>query len=324
MFTRHSIFAAIMFVLASDAIAEVVRSEPLSLSIDGAPVLIEDKVTGDEAIDYVVETTQPGLLSVDLKPSNPATVFNLLAAGNDTAIFVGSTSGTVADVPVESGRTYIIRTFLMRSAARRNERATYSLAVGFGNPDFADGLSGGPDRWRVTDVGSGGSLNVREGPSTRYVSVSKLRRGEVLQNRGCRMSGETRWCDIRAAGSGVTGWVAGRYLIETAPPPAPETAAGGPIGNGGRFDATGTLPCATAAGQPLRECPFGVIREGPGNAGLWVVTGPGEERYILFEEARPVTSDSSDDILVAREADLLVIHLGSERYEIPSAVVNGG
>ena len=90
---------------------------------------------------------------------------------------------------------------------------------------------------------------------------------------------------------GRSGWVAGRYLREAAAPRVAAVPPGGPVGNGVPFDATGTVPCATDAGQPTRPCPFGVIREGPGNAGVWIVLGDGEERQILFESGLPVTTN---------------------------------
>ncbi len=318
------ILGPLIVLIATRALAQDIRSERLTVDAQGAPVIVEGEILGDEIIDYVVKVGQQGILFVDLKTSNAANYFNVLPAGSDEALFVGPSSGTVADVPVEAGGEFVIRTFLMRSAARRDEVATYSLAVGLGAEEFADGLSGGPDYWKVAGVGGGDAPNLREGPSTRYAVTAKLRNGDVLQNRGCRMSGDVRWCNIRATGTGVTGWVAGRYLVETAPPKAPGMPEGGPKGNGFPFDATGSIPCASAAGQPSRQCPFGVIREGPGNAGIWIALGDGAERYILFEGGIPVTTDADQKMSYATDADLFIVRVGEERYEIPDALVSGG
>ncbi len=84
------------------------------------------------------------------------------------------------------------------------------------------------------------------------------------------------------------------------------------------------MPCATAAGQPTRPCPFGVIREGPGNAGVWIVLGDGKERQILFENGVPVATDGPATPDYDKDADLTLVRIGDERYEIPDAVVNGG
>ncbi|MGB5763768.1 MAG: hypothetical protein WBM58_14590 [Sedimenticolaceae bacterium] len=155
--------------------------------------------------------------------------------------------------------------------------------------------------------------------------LNRHRNDDVLQNRGCRLTGRERWCAIRAAHSGVTGWVVGRLLIESATP-APTAPENGPVGNGVPFDATGSVPCAARAraGQPMRQCPFGVVREGPGNAGLWVALDDGSERQILFEGGAPVATNSADTLSFEKAGDLFLVRVRDERYEIPEAVVNGG
>lgn len=97
---------------------------------------------------------------------------------------------------------------------RRGETADYSLGIRLGRPEFADGPSVGPDYWKVS-AGGGFALNLRADPSTRYEAMDKRRKVEVTQSRSCRLSGSERRCAIRAAHSGVTGWVAGRYLVES-------------------------------------------------------------------------------------------------------------
>ncbi len=263
------------------------------------------------------------MLYVDMLSSNPAAYFNITPAGAEAAVFIGSAQGNVAGVPLAGSGEYLIRVYLVRAAARRGETARYSLAVSLGPPDFADGLAGGPDYWQVRGLASGG-LNVRAGPATRYPAVSVLRNGNVLQNRGCRLTGTERWCSIRATGSGVTGWVAGQYLGEAAPPPAPAMPDGGPVGNGTPFDATGYVLCALSAGEPLRQCPFGVIREGPGNAGVWIAPGDGSERHLMFEAGEVVAVSPAAEWSAAQEGDLYRVSVGAERYEIFAAVIFGG
>jgi len=315
---------SILVAVPVDGLAQPIREQRLDITATAAPVLIEDRLIGDAIVDYLVAGQQSQILSVDMLTSNGAAYFNVLPTGSETALFVGSTSGNVADVHLSESGSYTIRVYLMRSAARRNESADYSLAVGLGGPDFADGLAGGPDFWQVTRVGGGDALNVRGGPSTRYAVIGKLRNGDVLQNRGCRLSGSQRWCSIRAVGSGVVGWVAGRYLMESAPPRRPEMPPGGPVGNGTPFDATGTVACALAPSRPMSRCLFGVIRQGPGNAGIWIAVGGGAERYFLFEAGTPVTSNTNGELSFDKLDDLYRIRIGEERYEIPEAVVYGG
>ena len=323
LLTTKIVTLIVLTALATTAFAQGVRQESLDLGELEKLNLMPGTISGREVVDYQVTGERSQILSVDLLTSNPANHFNVLPSGSDDALFIGSTQGTVADVRLPESGAYVVRVYLMRSAARRGETADYSLGISLGGPEFADGLSGGPDYWKVS-AGGGSALNLRAGPSTRYAAIGKLRNGEVLQNRGCRLTGSERWCTIRAAHSGVTGWVAGRYLVESAAPQRPSVAEGGPVGNGVPFDATGFVPCAAHTDQPTRQCPFGVIREGPGNAGIWIALGYGEERQILFEGGTPVATDSPKTLRFEKMGDLFVIRVGDERFEIPDAVVSGG
>jgi hypothetical protein len=138
------------------------------------------------------------------------------------------------------------------------------------------------------------------------------------------MTGPDRWCSVRLDGSGQQGWIAGRFLTEAAAPATAEVPAGGPVGNGVPFDATGEVPCATTAGQPTRPCLFGVVRDGPGNAGVWIALGGGKERAILFEGSVPVSADSPEALSFEKAGDLFTVRVGAERYDIPEAVISGG
>jgi len=320
----HKLSASLLLLtVATTALAQDVRRETLDIDQVNELRILEGAITGREIVDYQVSGERSQILSVDLLTSNPASYFNILRAGSKQAIFIGSTRGTIADVPLPESGAYVIRVYLMRSAARRGETARYSLGISLGRPEFADGLSGGPDYWKVS-AGGGFALNLRAGPSTRYEAIGKLRNGEVLQNRGCRLTGGERWCAIRATHTGVTGWVAGRYLVESAAPQRPAMAEGGPVGNGIPFDATGSVPCAARAVEPMQQCPFGVVREGPGNAGLWLALGDGIERQILFEGGAPVATNSADNMSFEKAGDLFLIRVGDERFEVPEAVVTGG
>ena len=317
--------AALMLLLtvATNALAQQASRETVGIDELNELRIVEDTITGDEIVDYQVSGERSQILSVDLMTSNPANYFNILPAGSNQAIFIGSTQGTVADLRLPESGAYVIRVYLIRSAARRGETADFTLGISLGPPEFADGLSGGPDYWKVS-AGGGYALNLRAGPSTRYQPIGKLRNGEVLENRGCRLTGGERWCAIRATHSGVTGWVAGRFLVESAAPQAPTVPEGGPIGNGVPFNATGFVPCAMRAGQPMRQCPFGVVREGPGNAGLWIVLGDDAERQILFEGGAPVATNSADTLSFEKAGDLFLIRVGDERFEVPDAAITGG
>ena len=315
--------AAFVFALAVASPAQTTRTETVAEGAANAGTIFEGTLKGDDSVDYVVAGAAGQILSVDLSASNASLYFNILPQGSDEALFIGSTSGNVADIPLPAAGNYVVQVYLMRNAARRDEAARYALGIGLAGADFADGLAGGPDWWQVSGVTSG-ALNIRSGPDTRYEVVGKAQNGEVMQNRGCRMTGATRWCSIRVDGSGVQGWAAGSYLTETAAPAVPEMPQGGPVGEGATFDATGFVNCATTADAPMRTCPFGVVRDGPGNAGVWIALGDGQERQILFEGGKPVSANLDAALSVQKSGDLFTISIGDERYQFPEALVNGG
>jgi len=320
---RNILASMLLVSWISIGLAKEENSEFINLGHIQELRLFQGTISGREIVNYQISGEQSQILSVDLLTSNSANYFNIVRVGSNQAIFIGSSKGPVADIPLPQSGTYLIRLYLMRSAARRGEKARYSLGISLGPPEFADGLFGGPDYWRVV-VASGSTLNLRAGPSTRYKAIGKFRNGEILYNRGCRLTGDERWCAIRAAHSGVTGWVAGRYIVESAAPRRPTVFEDGPVGSGVPFDATGLVPCAAHTDQPMHQCPFGVIREGPGNAGIWIALGDGEERQILFEDGIPVATDSAKTLRFEKTGDLFRVNVGDERFEIPYAVVSGG
>jgi len=98
----------------------------------------------------------------------------------------------------------------------------------------------------------------------------------------------------------------------------------------GKFDATGpSLPCATAKGQPMGQCAWGVARAGGGTATVAVTRPDGRKRFLFFVKGKATGADLSQadgnmTFRATKEADLYRIQAGDERYEIPEAVIFGG
>lgn len=316
--------AAGLIALSLPVAAQQVRSEKVESTAASTGVILSGKVRGYDSAEYTVTGAAGQILSVDLLSENGALNFTVTPKGAPEAVFMSETTGPVADVTLPADGDYVVQVYLMRSAARRGEGADYTLGIGLAGGEFADGLAGGPDWWQVTLEDPASGLNIHSGPDVRYPVISKAANGELAQNRGCRMTGPDRWCNVRFQGSGQQGWVAGRFLSEAAAPEAAEVPAGGPVGNGTPFDATGEVACATTEGQPTRPCPFGVVRDGPGNAGVWIALGEGRERAILFEGGVPVSADSTERMSFEKTGDLFTVRVGAELYAIPEAVVFGG
>lgn len=184
---------------------------------------------GDQSALYSFGAEAGQTITIRLKPTNLATYFNLYQPGRgpgDQALATGELTDPINQFTgkAPASGNYIISVFMMRSAARRNERTSYRLDLGVSalasttapvKADFADGLQGGPDFWEVFGVPRGDTLNIRSGPSAKDSIVLRVDNGARLRNKGCRMNGAQRWCLVeRADAPGVSGWAAGRYLRE--------------------------------------------------------------------------------------------------------------
>ncbi len=98
---------------------------------------------------------------------------------------------------------------------------------------------------------------------------------------------------------------------------------------GMNFNATGNIPCARRTGQPMGSCRFGVVRKGEGNGTITVFWPDGGNRVIVFENGTPAYFDKSEAdgtvrMTVGRNADLFMVTIGQQRFEIPEAAITGG
>ncbi len=190
--------------------------------------------------------------------------------------------------------------------------------------------AGGPRNWEVSGVS--GALNLREQPSATAPILARYRPGTILDNLGCRQVQGKFWCDVQQLGGGPRGYVAAEFLKPAVSPDG--SAAMGPDDSAlragqGQFDANGSLPCAQYSGQPLGQCEFGVARAGGGYSTVVVKRPDGRQRVIFFRMGRPLGADTSQadgypEFRATKEGDLNLIRIGTERYEIPDAVVLGG
>jgi hypothetical protein len=116
---------------ATSASAKVdMRQEHIQFEKGTSRATITDQIRGDQIVDYQVRGGVGQSMVAILKPTNLAAYFNILPPGSDVAIFVGSTSGHRFEAALPADGVYTIRVALMRSAARRNETAHYTLEVG--------------------------------------------------------------------------------------------------------------------------------------------------------------------------------------------------
>lgn len=89
-------------------------------------------VSGSDYVDYRVRARAGQPITVRLRSDNEGAFFNLLQAGREQALFVGSSSGRYLAGTLPADSIYSIRVYLVRSAARRNEKASFALEVSVG------------------------------------------------------------------------------------------------------------------------------------------------------------------------------------------------
>lgn len=111
--------------------ASAIESKLLQFAKGASAATVKGSLAGDRTIDYALRAKAGQTMKVSLRTSHGANYFNVLPPGSDdVAIFVGSTSGNEFSGTLPADGEYKIRVYLMRSAARRKEKATYTLTVG--------------------------------------------------------------------------------------------------------------------------------------------------------------------------------------------------
>ena len=171
---------------------------------------------------------------------------------------------------------------------------------------FAPGTQPGRDAALHRGEVDGNTAEIRLPAAGDYVI-------QVFQNRAVARRGGRSDFTLRV---GVTGREAHAAPTPSSSPLPSQDArvAGTP------FHATGTIPCARAAAQPMAQCRFGVVRQGPGAAEVTVFWPDGATRVIAFAGGRPTGAG----LQARKDDDLFRIAIGAQRFEIPDAVITGG
>lgn len=110
--------------------ATPIETRPIQFAKGASSATVQGTVQGDQTIDYKLRAKAGQTMSVKLATRHGANYFNVLPPGSDdVAIFVGSSGGNQWSGALPADGEYTVRVYLMRSAARRNESAPYTLTV---------------------------------------------------------------------------------------------------------------------------------------------------------------------------------------------------
>jgi len=189
---------------------------------------------------------------------------------------------------------------------------------------------GGPRNWEAS--GAADQVDLREQASNTSKSIARYPNGTIFSNLGCRQVEAQYWCDVQLFTGGPRGFIPAQFLKPAVSPDG--SVAMGPDDSAmragqGQFDATGKIPCAQSAGQPMTQCDFGVARAGGGYATVVIKRPDGSKRALFFSMGKLVGADTSQadgypEVQSSKQSDLHQIRIGNERYEIPDAVILGG
>ncbi|NTW73499.1 MAG: hypothetical protein HGB29_01380 [Chlorobiaceae bacterium] len=116
---------------ADAATSDGIRTQRIK-PVEGPTTIIKGALRGYESVSYLIGARSGQRLKITLKSSNAANYFNLYAPGKgpgDEAMHIGELSDNHFEGTLAESGDYAVSLFLMRSAARRNETARYTLEI---------------------------------------------------------------------------------------------------------------------------------------------------------------------------------------------------
>jgi hypothetical protein len=128
---------AVSLVVGGGVAQPAIESKKVTFRAGADFALLNGQIKGEQTVDYKLRAGAGQTLTVELKGSNLQNYFNVMAAGSDSALFIGSSSGNSFRGLLPSDGDVTVRLYLMRPAARRNESSSYSLRVGISGAPLA-------------------------------------------------------------------------------------------------------------------------------------------------------------------------------------------
>lgn len=140
---RLAVVAALL--VASGSAWAGIETRPIRFARGASSATVEGSLTGDQTVDYTLGAKAGQTMTVRLETSSTGNYFNVLPPGShDEAVFIGSVDGNEWTGTPEANGDYTIRVYLMRSAARRQESARYTLTTSITGSPTAQGLGAAP------------------------------------------------------------------------------------------------------------------------------------------------------------------------------------
>ena len=119
-------------MLSFPGYAEDVRDEKVQFAPGSNGVTIKDTISGHQSINYRLSARAGQSMTIALNSNNTANYFNIFAPGKapgGEAMYIGSVNGNQYSGTLPLDGVYTVQVYMMRSAARRNEKANYTLDI---------------------------------------------------------------------------------------------------------------------------------------------------------------------------------------------------
>ncbi|WP_395666105.1 hypothetical protein [Methylocella sp.] len=328
-----TVFLAFALGASAPALGDAVRTVDVHFPAGASGETVSGSVRGYDTVRYRIDARAGQTLSARLSASNLSLYMNVIAPGAKSAMYMGATSGHDFSGVLPVDGVYVVEVYLYRNAARRREKADFTLDLrvdgsGARAPaapgrqaaaDVADGCAGGPDYFRVEGLAAGDALNLRAGPSPSATASLQLGEGAIVRNLGCRTVHGATWRQIQLTGdSDEKGWVDARFLREAAAP-APHDArvAGTP------YHATAEIGCGFKGDAAVSVCKAGVSRKDAGVATLVVTFPDGFRRTLDFDHGHVVARGGAAQSRREGDDTVVTVDDGAERFVVPDALIKG-
>ena len=99
------------------------------VTLNESPATLKGQIRGYDRVQYSFTAQAHQQLMIKLSTSNPSNYINVRRADMPEAVCQGALTDNDCSVQSDAEASYVVDVYLMRNAARRSERAKYTLVI---------------------------------------------------------------------------------------------------------------------------------------------------------------------------------------------------
>lgn len=139
--------------------ADEIVARPVQFARGASSGTVKGQVQGSQTVDHTLRAKAGQTMEVELKSANAGLAFNVLPPGSKAEAIPDAIDRQAWSGALPADGTYTIRTYLPRSAARRGEKASYSLTVAITGAAAVAAGSDDAGLAKATELASAGRFN---------------------------------------------------------------------------------------------------------------------------------------------------------------------